>query len=36
MPLEVAHHLVTVGTLLLQRFPQVNPLHVKSEVAAAV
>ena len=36
MPLEVAHHLVTVGTLLLQRFPQVNSLHVKSEVTTAV
>ena len=36
MPLEVAHHLVTVGTLLLQRFPQVDPLHVESQVAATV
>ena len=36
MPLEVSHHLVTVGTLLLQRFAQVNSLHVKSEVTAAV
>ena len=36
MPLEVPHHLVTVGTLLLQRFAQVNSLHVKSEVAATV
>ena len=36
MPLEVAHHLVTVGALLLQRFPQVDPLHVESQVAAAV
>ena len=36
MPLEVSHHLVTVGTLLLQRLPQVNSLHVESEVAAAV
>ena len=36
MPLEVAHHFVTVGTLLLQRFPQVNSLHMKSQVAATV
>ena len=36
MPLEVAHHLVTVGTLLLQRLAQVDPLHVESEVAATV
>ena len=36
MPLEVAHHLVTVGTLLLQRFAQVDPLHVESQVAATI
>ena len=36
MPLEVSHHLITVGTLLLQRFAQVNSLHVKSQVAATV
>ena len=36
VPLEVANHLVTVGTLLLQRLPQVDPLHVESEVAATV
>ena len=36
MPLEVANHLVTVGTLLLQWLAQVNSLHVQSEVAAAV
>ena len=36
MPLEVPDHLVTEGALLLQRFPQVNSLHVKSEVAATV
>ena len=36
VPLEVADHLVTVGTLLLQWLAQVNSLHVQSEVAAAV
>ena len=36
VPLEVADHLVTVGTLLLERLPQVDPLHVQAEVAAAV
>ena len=36
MPLEISHHLITVRTLLLQRFAQVNSLHVKSEVAATV
>ena len=28
VPLEVADHLVAVGTLLLQWLTQVNPLHV--------
>ena len=36
MPLEVPDHLVTEGALLLQRFPQVNSLHVKPQVAPAV
>ena len=36
VPLEVANHLVTVGTLLLQWLAQVNSLHVQSEVATAV
>merc|ERR1719397_505923 len=36
MPLEVAHHLVTVRTLLLQRFAKVNSLHVQPQVAPAV
>ena len=36
VPLEVADHLVTVRTLLLQRLAQVDPLHVETEVAAAV
>ena len=36
VPLKVANHLVTVGTLLLQWLAQVNSLHVQSEVATAV
>ena len=36
VPLEVANHLVTVGTLLLQWLAQVNSLHVQSEVATTV
>ena len=36
MPLEVAHHLITERTLLLQRLAQVDPLHVETKVATAV